>query len=222
MLQWWHFIDRDKKQLMKKLIYILSILSILLPSVCFGQTDAAELDDEKQDSAGVAFRIPTRAGNYLVGANLLFARVEFQKGLEANYNIGLSPKIGFFVLPNIAAGLSLDLGIEGHKGYRSITYGASPFARFYFARDHAGYVRPLQFFVEAGVGFGGTNSRYESGGIITEVTTNGVRVYVLPGIDYFLNNRVAVEAGLQYLFIGGKPDAHILGLSLGFQTFLGR
>jgi hypothetical protein len=207
---------------MKRLLSLLFIVTCI-SATAYAQKKEVVEDDEAEDKVEtVSLRIPTQVGNYMIGANLLFARAEFQKGLDANYNIGISPKVAFFILPNIAAGLSLDLRVEGHKGYQAISYGASPFARIYFAHDNSQRSKPLQFFIEGGIGFGGTNSWYETGGLKTRVTTNGARFYILPGIDYFLNNRVAIEAGVQYLFITGKPDAHIVGLNIGVQTFLGR
>jgi hypothetical protein len=206
---------------MKRLLFLLTLITCFaIPA--FAQKESIEDEEPLEKPETGNLRIPTQVGNYMIGADLLFARAEFQKGVDANYNVGISPKLGFFILPNIAAGISLDLRVEGHKGYQAISYGASPFARIYFAHDNSLRSKPLQFFIEGGVGFGGTNSWYETAGQRTRVTTNGARLYILPGIDYFLNNRVAIEAGAQYLFISGKPEAHILGLNVGVQTFLGR
>ena len=207
---------------MKRLI---TILIFLATSYLNSAAQSIPTDDEDTDSnkTGIGLRLPTGVGNYLVGANLLFANITFQKGFEASYNVGLNPKVAFFALPNIALGLSGNLGVEGHQGYRSVNYGISPFARIYFAHDNEDKpARPVQFFVEGGVGFGGANSRYIDLTGITRATTNGIRLYLMPGVDYFINNHVAAELALEYLFIGGKPDAHILGLNVGFQIFLGR
>ena len=185
-------------------------------------TDDRDNDDDETPEKTSALRIPTGIGNMLVGANLLFANATFQKGYEASYTGGISPRIGFFILPNIALGLSADLTIQGNKSYRSISYGASPFARVYFAHNNTSRAaRPLQAFVEAGVGYGGTNSRYENA-TPPKVSTNGLRLSVMPGVDYFLDKHVAVEAALGYQFISGNPDAHILALNIGMQVFLSR
>jgi opacity protein-like surface antigen len=205
---------------MKRFLSILLLLGATALS-CHAQDE--EPDEESSQNNSPGLRLPTRVGNYMAGANILFANATFQKGFEASYNIGLSPKLGFFVLPNIALGLSGDINISGNKGYRSISYGVSPFARVYFARNNESRpAHPLQVFVEGGVGFGGTNSRFESSSGTTTATTNGIRLYVLPGVDYFINSHVAAELGLEYLFIGGKPNANIIGLNVGFQIFLGR
>ena len=205
---------------MKPFLSILLLLSLCsLPSTA--QED--DLSEEPGREKHAPFRIPTKVGNYLVGANLLLANASFQKGFETSYNLGLHPKLGYFVLPNIALGLSGDFSLSGNRGSQTINYGVSPFARVYFARDNESRpAHPLQVFVEGGVGFGGTNSRYETSAGVTRATTNGMRLYVMPGVDYFINDHVAAELGIEYLFIAGKPDAHIVGLNLGFQVFLGR
>jgi hypothetical protein len=177
---------------------------------------------ERMDSISHGFRIPTGIGHLMVGSNILLANITMQKGVKNSYNIGLDPKNGVFILNNIALGASLNLGIEVHQGYQSVNYGISPFARVYFGRESASDKgRRILPFVEAGVGYGGANSKYtDDNGNTVKVTTNGPRVYVMPGLDFFLNRHVALEAALEYLFIGGKPDVHVVGLNLGFQIFL--
>lgn len=182
-----------------------------------------EMNEEETPTANTTLRIPTSIGNYMVGANLLFANATFQKGTDANYSVGIAPKAGVFILPNIALGLNFSLNVQGNKSSRTIDYAASPFARVYFAYNNANQAaRPLQFFLEGGVGYGGTNSEYNLPNGTSKVSTNGVHLYGFPGVDYFLNDHVAAELGLQYQFIGGHPNANILGLNLGFQIFLGR
>jgi opacity protein-like surface antigen len=206
---------------MKRFITILSFLALSTLQARAQETESE--DDMEVSKKGTQLRVPTGVGHYLVGANLVFANATFQKDFETSYDIGLNPKVGYFVLPNIALGLSGNIAVSGNKSYHEISYGVSPFARVYFAHDNADKpARPLQFFVEGGVGFGGSNTRYESGSGVTKASTNGLRLYLLPGVDYFINDHIAAELGFEYLFIAGDPDAHIIALNLGFQIFLGR
>lgn len=196
---------------------------LLLTFSCHSAFAQDELDEQEETPKQIPLRIPTTFGNYLVGANLLFANATFQKGTDANYSVGIAPKIGVFILPNIALGLNFNFNVRGNKSSRTIDYAASPFARVYFAHNNTHQAaRPLQFFLEGGIGYGGTNSVYNIPGGTSKISTNGVHLYVFPGVDYFLNDHVAAELGLQYQFIGGRPNANILGLNLGFQVFLGR
>jgi len=178
-------------------------------------------EDTVQQNQKEALRIPTRFGNYLVGANLVFANATFQKGFDASYNAGIEPKVALFILPNIALGLNLDFSVQGNKSSQTINYSATPFTRIYFSHNNSEKpLRPLQFFVEAGIGYGGTNSWYESNGSTIKAQSNGFSMYGMPGIDYFLNKHIATELGLEYHYIGGIPKAHVIGLNIGFQIFL--
>lgn len=202
----------------------MRIPALLLLIVLFAVPCRAQEEEEHREQPAVSapgLLIPTRVGNYLVGANFLFAEARLQKDIDASYNLGLTPKIGLFVLPNIALGLSVSLEFSGTDGYSSLNYGISPFVRTYFAHDNKDQPgRPLQFFVEGGVGYGGSNNRTESASGVTEVNSNGLRLYLLPGVDYFLNQHTAVELGLQYLWIGAKPSTQVLGIAIGMQIFL--
>ncbi|MEO6832409.1 MAG: outer membrane beta-barrel protein [Chitinophagaceae bacterium] len=199
------------------------IAFLLLTISCHSAFAQDEMNEEEKTPVQTPLRIPTTFGNYLVGANLLFANATFQKGTDANYSVGIAPKVGVFILPNIALGLNLSFNVQGNKSSRTIDYAASPFARVYFAHNNANQAaRPIQFFLEGGIGYGGTNSEYDIPGGTSKVSTNGLHVYGFPGVDYFLNEHVAAELGLQYQFIGGHPNANILSLNLGFQIFLGR
>lgn len=203
---------------------LLSVLLLLLLGArpMHAQTNPAASDADAEESAqSDGWRIPITIGHFLVGSDLLFANANFQKGSDADYAVGIEPKVGVFVLPGLALGLSVELAASGRTGYTSLDYGISPFARLYFARDDISEKHPLRFFTEANIGVAGTNSWYDVNGQRVKTTTNGFRLGLMPGLDYFLNERVAVETGLRYQFITGKPDAHQLFFGLGFQVFLG-
>jgi hypothetical protein len=203
---------------MKPILALLFCLA-LCGQPCRAQDDEPETAVQTHTEPGL--RIPTGAGHYMLGANLLLAEVRLQKGLDANYSLGLTPKAAVFVLPNIALGLNLSLEYQGNKTYNTLNYGISPFVRTYFRHDNGGQPdRPLQFFIEAGVGYGGSNTRNETSTGVEKVNSNGVRLYALPGVDYFFNAHTAFELGLEYLFIGAKPTTQVLGISLGLQVFL--
>lgn len=206
---------------MKKLLAFIAALFIVLPAWAQEKENAHDEDDGEAKKVTPAFRIPTSIGNWMVGSNLLLANVTFQDGSDAYVNVGLSPKAAFFILPNLAIGGSVDLSFAGRPSddnYR-LTYGVTPFARAYFAHNNTARSKPVQFFVEAGAGFAGITDHANAG---ENVTTTGGRFYLMPGLDYFLNSHVALEAGLQYLYITGKPNSQVVGLSVGFQIFLGQ
>jgi hypothetical protein len=191
---------------------------------CLAQNEnTRDEDDGEAKKVTPQFRIPTSIGNWMVGANLLLANVQIQDGEDAYLNIGVSPKAGFFILPNIAIGGSIDFSFAGRpsEDYR-LSYGITPFARAYFAHNNTARSKPLQFFIEGGAGFAGITDHTKTGSVSADITTTGGRFYLMPGIDYFLNSHVALEGGLQYLYITGSPNSQVIGLNVGFQIFLGR
>jgi hypothetical protein len=206
---------------MKRLLALIACFFIV--GQCWAQDEKThDEDDGETKRVAPQFRIPTGIGNWMVGSNILFGNVQIQDGSDAYLNIGVSPKAAFFILPNIAIGASLDFSFAGAPSddYR-MSYGITPLARIYFAHNNTARSKPLQFFVEGGAGFASINYHTEVGNRGYNETTTGGRFYVMPGIDYFLNNHVALEAGLEYLYVTGTPNTQIIGLNLGFQVFLG-
>lgn len=171
---------------------------------------------------GMSVTNPTRRGNLMVGSNLFLADIKFQSGANS-YSFGISPRVGYFLYDNIAIGGNVELGLTGQDNYRRVDYSIMPFARIFVGRDRVSEIpRRAKFFVEGGVGFGGSNTRVEVAGNDVTTTTNGPKFYVMPGADFFINNMTALELGLRYAFTGGDPDVNQLSLNVGFQIFLNR
>lgn len=165
----------------------------------------------------------TNKRNFMVGGNLLTSSVSFQEG-NTGYDGALQPKIGYFIENNVAIGLSAELGVNVVKSNLTMNYGLTPFARIYIGKSTIDEIPSrVKFYMEAGAGFGGRNSRFkELDGTKTNVTTNGGVFYIGPGIDFFLNKNVALELGTEYRYIGGTPHLNRVGINLGFQVFLSK
>jgi hypothetical protein len=165
----------------------------------------------------------TETGNFMVGANILSTSVNFQKD-NTGFDIALQPKVGYFINDNIALGVAVELGLNAVKSNTTMNYGITPFARVFIGNKSVTDIpKRIMFFVEAGGGFGGRNSRFEDQeGNKTNVTSNGAVFYAGPGMDVFLSRNVAFELGAEYRYIGGEPRVNRVGLNLGFQIFLNR
>jgi opacity protein-like surface antigen len=173
-------------------------------------------------------------GNVMLGADLgsgittsstngLFG---FNLGLDedSGYNIGVSPKIGYFFSDNFVAGTIVNLGYNNAAGddedvANTFIYGVQAFSRFYIAPSDVdlGESVPVgQFFIETQAGIAGRN--IEGGD-----STNGFSFGFGPGYSYFLNPNVALEASVKYNgLVGGGSDNYqnSLGVNLGIQIFL--
>lgn len=159
----------------------------------------------------------------MVGSNLLLANVTLQDNSNT-YNFAIQPKLGYFIYDNVAIGAALELGLLTKPNDQTINYGLTPFVRLFVGKDRIGQIpRRAKFFVEAGIGFGGANHKYnDAGGNSVLVTSNGPVFYAAPGLDFFIANNVAFEAAFEYRYIGGTPNVNRLGINLGFQIFLNR
>ncbi|HRO43617.1 MAG TPA: outer membrane beta-barrel protein [Flavipsychrobacter sp.] len=165
----------------------------------------------------------TAPRNYMIGANIMTTSVNFQSG-NTGYDLALQPKLGYFLNENLVIGVAAELGVSAVKSNTTMNYGITPFARIFAGKANFSDIPTrVLFFVEAGGGFGGRNSRFEApDGTKTNVTTNGAIFYVGPGVDIFLTRNVAFEIGAEYRHIGGEPDLNRVSLNLGFQIFLSK
>lgn len=174
-------------------------------------------------------------GDYMLGADLgsgltntgsngLFG---FNFGLNegAGFNVGIAPKVGYFVSDNFLLGAVVNLGFtksdESSEGVSSekTVYGIQALSRYYLAPGEAGIDSMLnrgRFFLEANAGFAGSNINYGN-------TTNGFGFGFGPGYSYFITDNVALETSLKYNgLVGGGNTTYqnSLGLNLGLQIHL--
>lgn len=172
-------------------------------------------------------------GTYMLGTDLgsgitstasngLFG---FNFGLNdgAGFNVGLAPKVGYFVSDNFMLGAVVNLGYtkaaESEGASESTLYGIQALSRYYLAPGEKGVDNLLKngrFFMETNAGFAGVNVKEGP-------TTNGFAFGFGPGYSYFLTNNVALETSVKYngLVGGGNTTyQHSLGLNLGLQIHL--
>ena len=161
--------------------------------------------------------IATSSTNGLFGFNL---------GLDegSGYNIGISPKIGYFLNNDFVVGAIVNLGYDNGEGddleaTNTFVYGVQAFSRFYLAPsavDLGDDVPSGKFFVETQAGIAGSNTEGAD-------STNGFAFGFGPGYSYFLNSSVALEASVKYNGLtGAGSDAYTssLGINLGIVVAL--
>ncbi|GHA26525.1 hypothetical protein GCM10007103_04870 [Salinimicrobium marinum] len=150
--------------------------------------------------------------------------LEFGLNDGAGWNVGISPKVGYFLTDNFLLGAVVNLGyfksaeVEGISSEEFI-YGVQALSRFYVSPgdvDLEGDVPAGQFFLETQAGIAGSN-------VVNGETTNGFAFGFGPGYSLFLNESVALEASVKYngLVGAGSTDyQNSLGLNLGIQIFI--
>lgn len=153
--------------------------------------------------------------NLLIGGSLTNLKLDFDK----QTSFELTPKVAWFVKDGLAVGGYAHFGLEHTHGADGslYKYGAGPFARYYGVSDKLPVFGKAKFFLEANVGFEGTDNT------VISKNTNGLGFGVGPGVSYFITPTVGLEALLKYNgTVGFGSDTYANGLSfgIGFNVYL--
>ncbi|TXI31224.1 MAG: hypothetical protein E6Q58_05410 [Niabella sp.] len=167
---------------------------------------------------GTTATAQTEKGYYLIGGNIGNIKANFQNGISV-FGIGVSPKVAWFVKDDLAIGGQVNLNFQTATNIGStFAYFVGPMARYYFTKDELKeLVKHTTFFVEANAGVGGTNS--SKGGI----STNGFDFGIGPGLAFFVNENIALEALAKYNLTAGFGNAPVssgFNIGVGFQIHL--
>ncbi len=167
----------------------------------------------------------TQKGYYMIGGDIGNISADLQKG-GSTFGIGVTPKAAWFIQDNFAIGGQVGLGYKTQKhAGNTLTYNIGPFARYYFGKDQMSDVnintpKHVRFFGEANAGFAGSNTKIPGQ---DAATTNGFNVGVGPGVAFFVNENIALEALAKYdltLGFGTTPTINHINVGVGFQIYL--
>lgn len=156
-------------------------------------------------------------GNVMWGASLTNMDFGLKKG--QGWNVGFTPKAGYFIKDNVAVGGYVDLNFSksGAGEPTKNQYGFGAFGRYYAEPGEVkNPLRHGRFFAEANAGFGGVSQK-------TQPTTNGFNFGFGPGYAYFITPNIGLEGLLKYngLVGGGNTTyQHNVTFGLGFQVYL--
>lgn len=199
------------------------ILSILSAALFVGIGSMQAQNFERGD-----IMLGTDLGSGLVNSatdGLLGINVGLNDG--AGFNMGISPKIGYFLNENFLVGAAINLGFskspEDDEGeaVETFGYGLQGLTRFYITPGDVGAngLPPRsRFFVENNLGMSGL-------AINDGPSTIGFAFGFGPGIAYFVTENVALEATMKYNGLLGKRTEdyqNSIGLNIGVQVFLDR
>lgn len=161
----------------------------------------------------------TKKDWYLIGGNISNLGLDFQKG-NTGFRFNLSPKVAWFIKDDFAIGGEALVGLETGNGFTTVNYGIGPIVRYYLKDKALNNVRKTRWFIDGNVGIYGTNTKV-SGSASTN--TNGLGIGLGPGLAYFLNENIALEALAKYNLTVGFGNAttnNALNFGVGFQIFL--
>lgn len=158
---------------------------------------------------GFASKAQTEKGSWMVGAQA--ANINYNSTYEV-FQLLLTPQAGYFVKNNLAIGAKLSLDLVSSDGTSKV-WSVGPFVRGYFGGNDKS-----KFFAEANPDLGGVSV----GGENFTIYNLGASV----GYAYFITKNIGLETGLSYNYSnatdGGGMGSTDLGLSFGFQIYLGK
>jgi hypothetical protein len=168
---------------------------------------------------GTATQAQTQRDWYIIGGDLSNIGLDFQDG-NTNFSLDITPRAAWFIRDDFAVGGEALLGLSTGDGFTTTTYGIGPIARYYLSGTALESVRRTRWFLDGNVGIYGTNTKVSGQ---EGVSTNGLGIGFGPGIAYFLNPNIALEAVAKYniaVGFGNSTTSNRLNFGLGFQIHL--
>jgi outer membrane protein len=145
-------------------------------------------------------------------------------------SLGFSPKIGLFIIDNLAIGVKIPIGFQFQKAKNndknsSTSIGISPFLKYYFGTSN---IKP---YLNGSVGFSSMTMRDNPVTGPSDKSTVGVFSYELGGgFGIFLNDKVSVDIGVGYNYTSYKDKENNsnnyrdiysgIGLGIGISVLL--
>jgi hypothetical protein len=150
----------------------------------------------------------TEKSDWLVGGGLQF------NTSQSNSEFVFNPNVGWFVANNFAIGAQFFLSHSKLGNFKTTSYGAGPFARYYFLKKN---VRP--FVLVSGDAETG-KIKFSSG----STTENAFNYFLGGGTAFFINQNVALEGiiGYKHSAVKNESGAGGLNFSFGFQVYINR
>ena len=145
------------------------------------------------------------SGFVISGGSSKFKSDDFEGDPTKSFSFGFSPAAGYFIIDNLAIGAQIPFWILRSKSSLDYvttlsSFSFAPFARYYFL---SGNIKP---FGHAAIGGGIEGYKTKDPDGNTDKDNESVfLMYIGGGAALFLNEKVAVEAALNYEFSRSKP-----------------
>lgn len=156
-------------------------------------------------------------GNIMWGGS--FTNMDFGLKKGQSWNIGITPKAGYFIKNNLAVGGygKVNISKQGTGSTTKTEYGVGAFGRYYASnKDINNLLKHGRFFFEANAGFEGSSQKHEP-------TTNGFGFGFGPGYSYFITSNVGLEALVKYEGLTGGGNTgyqHDITFAIGLQVYI--
>ncbi|MDC3209740.1 porin family protein [Chitinophagales bacterium] len=159
----------------------------------------------------LAFAQPEK-GNIFLNGSLNFD-IGSPSADVSNFNLGITPKVGYFVSDNIVVGLDLGFAMANSKDEsgpdevktNGLSFGGGAFARYYMMpADH------FAMFFEGGLNTSfGSSSVETAGNSVDGPSTFALNAGITPGMSIYVSKKIALEAN--YGFLGYTTSSSEIG-----------
>jgi len=176
-----------------KIIYIIAFAFIAITTSAFSQTDQGKLIIGGSSNLGLNFRTSETEIN---GNN--------NGSEQKTTSFNISPNIGYFIIDNLAVGISLPFNTgsskfdDGKSTFSSFV--VSPFVRYYFTQSN---IKP---YILGRVGFGSSKSSFRSSFSDNDSKSNVFNFGFGGGVAIFVNDFVSFNLGINYGNSTSKPN----------------
>ena len=163
-------------------------------------------------------------GNFIIGSTVGFSTSNSKVTLmststdeqgkgPSSLQISIAPKVGYFIIDDLALGLGMDFTFSSLKEPNTdrtddsdLLFG--PFARYYFPVEE-----DMAFFVESNFGFGNSSDDQFIGEGRQSIKTNIFALGVGPGFTVISDQGIGIEAIFKYNFARSKFNTDIAGVT---------
>lgn len=200
---------------MKRILFLASVLLLGFTGISHAQLEQGN------------FMVGTDIGSGLINnASTGLFSMNFGLNEGAGYDIGLSPKVGYFFTDNFLLGAVVNLGFtksaeQDGESTKTTVYGLQALSRHYINPEEAdiqNLVNNGRFFIELNAGLSGVN-------VTDGPTTNGFGFGFGPGYAYFLTPNVSFEGTVKYNGLtgfGNEDYQNALGVNVGIYMYFNR
>lgn len=155
-----------------------------------------------------------KKGNVLLEGNIGLSSSNDKNAEKKENSFSFTPKAGYFLTDKFAVGVELHFSSEKKEDYtvgaetldKDNMFGAGVFGRYYFLE----LGKRFKTYAEAGVGYASIKNETKLGNAAAvEAKLNGFGVNAGVGANYFLTEKIAINAGLTNVinFTSTKVDA---------------
>jgi hypothetical protein len=127
-------------------------------------------------------------GSKFLSGNFGISSSDNKDEVTKTSSFSVNPSVGYFISDNLAVGVGLGIGsnkvtVDGDTESESSTMSFGGFGRYYFSPKSK-----FTMFGHLGVNYNSSDEK------VADFKTTGIEAFVAPGFNYWISNKLALEA----------------------------